>query len=249
MNQIYLVKCGCATIIISRALISMSSFKWRKLWLHDLRKWGNLTKLKIRIWCFLSWSGKNKNWSFHVISCMVLIANRFWHVKNVSGGLRNAFAPAAYTTPSYHDFALAPQWAAAPSPAAGAMMFHAGAAAMHPNAYHHGAGAILPGAHRAAAAAAFPFYLGGMANLSPEEIDKRNKEHAAALVAHQQQQVRILFRDLWIDTCQLNLMSSIIMNLFMLTIIVQNRQDGGLRENFCFENAGKLVSRKSLKKS
>ncbi|XP_075255177.1 uncharacterized protein LOC142347900 isoform X2 [Convolutriloba macropyga] len=106
-----------------------------------------------------------------------------------TGGLRNAFAPAAYTTPSYHDFALAPQWAAAPSPAAGAMMFHAGAAAMHPNAYHHGAGAILPGAHRAAAAAAFPFYLGGMANLSPEEIDKRNKEHAAALVAHQQQQV------------------------------------------------------------
>ncbi|XP_063728266.1 hybrid signal transduction histidine kinase A-like isoform X2 [Symsagittifera roscoffensis] len=102
-------------------------------------------------------------------------------------GLRNAFGPAGagggvYPTPTYHDFALGPQWAAAAAPSPAGMMFHAG---MHPSAYHHGG---LPGVHhRAAAAAAFPFYL-GMGGLSAEEMDKRNKEHAAALVAHQQQQ-------------------------------------------------------------
>ena len=93
---------------------------------------------------------------------------------------RPGFPQGAATGPfpptSYHDFSLPHQWAGAGA------MFPGGAPGIHHNPYHPGAGAILPGAaHRAA----FPFYLGG--NMTAEDFEKRNKEHAAVL-AHQQQQ-------------------------------------------------------------
>ncbi len=75
--------------------------------------------------------------------------------------------PTGYPT-GYHDFGLTAQWA---NP--GSVVFPTpGHPAMHPHPYHPLMTPRTP----------FPFYL----NMSPEEIDKRNKE--AAMIAAQEQQ-------------------------------------------------------------